>query len=373
MNKRQKVMTGRRNRHRGMALMLVMILVVVAGILGISYITGSTVQMVSSDNLVWASRARYLAESGIEHATWMLKTDSDAQAALQNTWMGPFHVAGTADSYVFTGVDLGNGLYEVRGRGTTHGISQTTSIMLQLTSYYEKLVNAWEPICYWRLGESGGMTAADCVSGINGTYHGVWLGRTGAIVGDSDTSGRFNGMASYVEIPHSDAFLVDNGTVLLWFKVSVTDRAGLFSKDGKAGGTGGRMTIEMQNRSVGVRLRDKEDEHELVSQETMVGQWYFVAFTFGSNGMKLYLNGQLVDSNGYAGGMGTTSGGIGNYEPIAIGAGTRASDNRVLSPLKEYFTGLIDEVAVFGRVLTPEQIALLYDARIPGRGASGLD
>lgn len=373
MNNRQKVMIGRRNRHRGMALMLVLILVVVAGILGMSYVTGSTVQMVSSDNLLWASRARYLAESGIEHATWMLKTDPDARAALKNTWMGPFHVIGKADSYVFTGVDLGKGLYKVTGRGTTHGITQTVSMTLQLMSYYQRLVIAGEPISYWRLGESRGTRAADSASGIKGTYHGVWLGRTGAIVGDSDTSARFNGMTSYVGIPHSDAFLVDNGTVLLWFKASATGRAGLFTKDAKKGRAGGGMMIEVQNRPVGVRLRHTENEYGLVSQETVVGQWYFVAFTFGSNGMKLYLNGQLVDSNGYTGGMGTTSGGIGNHEPIAIGASTRASGDRVIYPLKEYFTGLIDEVAVFGRALTPGQIAQLYDARIPGAGGSGLD
>ena len=366
-------MTGRRNRHRGMALMLVLILVVVGGILGMTYVMGSTVQMVSSDNLLWVSRARYLGESGIEHAMWMLKTEPGARAALQNTWMGPFHVDGKADSYVFTGVDLGNGVYELRGRGTTHGISQTVSMTLQLMSYYEKLVIAWKPISYWRLGESRGWRAVDAISGINGTYNGVWLGRTGAILGDSDTSARFNGMTSYVGIPHADAFLADNGTILLWFKASVAGRAGLLTKDTRKGRNGGGMMIVMQKRSVGVRLRHTESEYRLLSEETVIGQWYFVAFTFGSNGMKLYLNGQLVDSDGYTGGMGTTSGGIGNHEPIAIGANTRASDGRVVTPLQDYFAGLIDEPAFFDRALTPEQIALLYDARMPGRGASGLD
>ena len=226
-------MTGHRKRHRGLALMLVMVLVVVAGILGMSYVVSSTVQTISSDNLLRVSRARYLGESGLEHATWMLRADPDAPATLQNTWMGPFNLDGTADRYVFTVVPMGEALYDVTGRGsagpsgalndgtataTAQEIWQTISMTLQLSSYYAKIVTALSPMCYWRMGEPSGTAATDLASGISGTCHGVAVGRTGAIAGDSDTSAQFDGMVSYVEVPHSDVFLLDNGTFLLWFR-----------------------------------------------------------------------------------------------------------------------------------------------------------
>lgn len=373
-------MTRRASRHRGLALMLVMILVVVAGIMGVSYVVSSTVQMVSSNNLLWASRAKYLGESGLEHATWMLRTDPDAPAALQDTRMGPFHADGTPDSYVFAVGAMGSALYDVTGTGTVvapggalddvtatpapRGISQTISMTLQLRSYYAKIMTALGPMCYWRMGEPSGTTAADAASGINGTYHGVMLGRTGAMAGDANTSARFDGMASYVEVPHTEAFLLNNGTVLLWFRASGIGRAGLFTKDSKGRLTGGQLMIETHHQKVEVRLQSKTADYKLSSPEIVADQWYFVAFTFGGNGMKLYLNGELVDSSPYTGGLGKTSGGIGNHEPIAIGASTRESTTRRIVPLREYFPGRIDEVAVFDRALTPEQIGRLYDARI---------
>ncbi len=373
-------MTGHRKRNRGLALMLVMILVVVAGILGMSYVVSSTVQMISSDNLLRVSRARYLGESGLEHATWMLRSDPDAPAALQNISMGPFNVDGTADSYVFVVGAMGNGLYDVTGTGTAsplgvgdgdvtamaapRGISQTISMTLQLRSYYAKIMTALSPMCYWRMGEPSGTIAADLASGISGTYHGVSVGMTGTIAGDSNTSARFDGTASYVDVPHSDAFLLDNGTVLLWFRASVIKRAGLFSKDSKGRVTGGQLTIETHHHKVELRFQGKSADYNLSSQDIVADQWYFVAFTFGGNGMKLYLNGELVDGNPYTGGMGRTSGGIGNHEPMAIGASTRDTITRKINPLREYFPGRIDEVAVFSRALSAKQIKDLYDARI---------
>ena len=358
------MMTRRASRHRGLALILVMILVVVAGVMGVSYVVSSTVQMVSSNNLLWASRAKYLGESGLEHATWMLRTDPDAPAALAGTWWGAFNADATADKYVFTAAHQGDAVYLVTGTGTADAVSQTASMTLQLTSNYSKLINAQSPICYWRLGESGGTTAVDSASGVNGIYHSVSLGRVGPLAGEVDTAARFNGFSSYVEIPHSDSLLLDNGTVLLWFKASYVKHGGLFSKDSLGRDTGGHLMIETDHGKVEVRFQSRSSDYHLDTDSITAGQWYFVAFTFGGSGMKLYLNAELEDSDNYTGGLGTTSGGAGNYEPIAIGANTKDSYDMVVWPLKDIFAGRIDEVAVLGQALTAEQIGRLYDARI---------
>ena len=81
-----------------------------------------------------------------------------------------------------------------------------------------------------------------------------------------------------------------------------------------------------------------------------------MAFSFGAEGMQLYLNGNRVDTNPYTGGTGTTSGGAGNFEPIAIGANTWVSGDLTVTPLVEYFDGRIDEVAIFGTQLSATDI-----------------
>ena len=84
-------------------------------------------------------------------------------------------------------------------------------------------------------------------------------------------------------------------------------------------------------------------------------RWYQLTFTFGPAGMKLYLDGVLVGSNSYTGGL------TGNRQPIVIGGsnGTNTNDSGDLSRLKitDPFDGYIDEVAFYGTALSAEQIA----------------
>ncbi|MCJ7692985.1 MAG: hypothetical protein MUO22_06170, partial [Sedimentisphaerales bacterium] len=59
---------------------------------------------------------------------------------------------------------------------------------------YVDVVDALNPLGYWRLGESSGTTATDRAGSYNGTYSGgVTLGTTGALSGDSDTAASFDG------------------------------------------------------------------------------------------------------------------------------------------------------------------------------------
>jgi hypothetical protein len=73
---------------------------------------------------------------------------------------------------------------------------------------YSAVVLAKGPVGYWRLDESGGPTAVDASGkGVNGAYHGnPTFGEPGAIAGSADTAIRLNGFSSgdYVEIPDMD-------------------------------------------------------------------------------------------------------------------------------------------------------------------------
>ena len=71
---------------------------------------------------------------------------------------------------------------------------------------YEKAVLASRPLAWWRLGEKAGPAAFDAMQKHDGTYHGnVIFGRTGAVKDDPNRAVELPGTAC-VEVPDSTAF-----------------------------------------------------------------------------------------------------------------------------------------------------------------------
>ncbi|MAE64864.1 MAG: hypothetical protein CMJ18_11400 [Phycisphaeraceae bacterium] len=231
---------------------------------------------------------------------------------------------------------------------------------VEADAYRQKILDL-NPVGYWRLGESSGTNAADEVSASDGTYrNGVSLGQTGVM--GADTSAGFDGSNDYVEIPHVADFLVDEGSIQFWFKASRTSsRRGLFTKDSSGFDTGGHVSIYIGSKRVKVRLQSTSSSKTLQSAQISADAWYHVVLTVGAGGMKLYLNGAEVDTDSYTGGLGTSSGGTGNLEPIALGSNSWGSDDLVVTPLQNYFSGDIDEVAIFSYALSPAQISTAAD------------
>ena len=212
---------------------------------------------------------------------------------------------------------------------------------------------------HWKLDENSGTTAADSSDNSNN-------GTLTNMAGDEWTSGTvdgaldFDGYNDYIAVPHADEFLADNGTVALWFNgdnVSSTD--GLLSKDSSDYDTGGHLTIRINSSQVQVRLQSTSNSYSISSGTLQDDTWYHVALSWGSAGMKLYMNGTEVDTDAYTGGLGTSSGGIGNYEPMALGACNWGSDNLVMTPIQDFFDGTIDDVRFYSRALSDAEIATL--------------
>ncbi|MEO1981222.1 MAG: DUF2341 domain-containing protein, partial [Fuerstiella sp.] len=228
---------------------------------------------------------------------------------------------------------------------------------------FNSLITSLSPVSYWRLGENSGTTATDESGTSHGTYNGAGLAQTGVLNGDSNTAVSFGGVDDYVGIAHNAAYLIDDGTIQLWFNADSlgTDQT-LFSKDSSGFDTGAHLSIEvLAAGQVYVRFQSASSDSYVTSAASVTtGTWHHMAFSFGSNGMALFIDGQLVNSNAYTGGLGTTSGGAGNSEPIAIGAGTRDSSDGTIIPLSRYFDGLIDEVAIFNTQLNAETVQNLY-------------
>ncbi len=209
----------------------------------------------------------------------------------------------------------------------------------------------------WELDDAAGLTAADSSTiGNDGTL--------GDMSGNEWTSGVINGALEfvgsndYIAIAHTDDYLINNGTISLWFNANnVSSRGELLSKDSQYADTGGHLTIYVESSRVNARIQDTSNGYTVSSGSTLqVDTWYHLVLCWGSEGMKLYLNGSLVDTDSYTGGLGTNSGGIGNYEPMALGACTWISGDLVITPLRFFFDGTIDDVRIYNTVLPVEEI-----------------
>jgi hypothetical protein len=93
-------------RSGGFALMLVMMLLALAVVLGVSYMSSASVKMASSRNLLSVSESGYASESGLEHALYVMQTNySGLGSSSVSRPLGPYYVnSSRTDYYTFYGV-----------------------------------------------------------------------------------------------------------------------------------------------------------------------------------------------------------------------------------------------------------------------------
>jgi hypothetical protein len=224
----------------------------------------------------------------------------------------------------------------------------------------------------WPLDETSGLTAFDIIASNNGTYtNGVSLNQAAACV-NTGNAAYFDGLDDFVEIPHSADYLLDEGTVTLWARIDAlgTEEA-LLSKDSSGLDTGGHLTITVQpGGDVQVRLQSTTLSYFVNSAPISAATWFHVAFSWGPDGMALSIDGGLPVTDPYTGGLGTTSGGAGNFEPIALGAGTIQSGDLVVTPTEDHFNGYLDDVRIYDGALSQSQITALASCTPPAVGLS---
>src|SRR5204863_4681991 len=85
-----------------------------------------------------------------------------------------------------------------------------------------------------------------------------------------------------------------------------------------------------------------------------LNQWTHVALTFSSGLVSTYINGQLVQSVSGSGIIGDTYPDLNEFR-----IGSRPSSD-------QGFAGLVDEVAIFNRAITPNEVAGIYTAGSAG-------
>jgi len=348
----------------GFALLMVLMLIVTAAVVGISYIHGAQVKTASTGNLMQASRARYLAESGLQHGLYALQTQATpfGAAAAPN---GPYHVDPGDGGYVFYMAATSTpGDYRIVASGSQGAISQEVSARVRLSSQYAEKVRQLAPRYWWRLGDSD-LTARDEQGIGDGTYvNAVTRGVEGALFGDVDTAAEFRGGNDYVSIDSVEDMDYARITFGCWVRADAwaSSYPRIISRASGYDTFDRRWELALDSsRTLRFTLRVRDVYVTIYGNKRLeLGQWYFIVATFNKDArrMQLFLDGEsdATGTNSVLDGNIRDSAGvqawIGDCPPAA---GERAWDG----PIDEVF--IIKDVA-----MTPEQVKELYDAATPG-------
>jgi hypothetical protein len=354
---------GTKSRAGGFALLMVLMLITVAAVVGVSYLYGAQVKTASTCNLMLASQARYLAESGLQHGLYALQTSAvpfGSQAAPN----GPYHIEAEDGGYVFYITSTATPTeYRIVATGTTEGITQTVAMTVRLTCDYAEKMTDLTPRFWWRLGDAG-LTAVDEQGSNDGAYvNAVTRGAEGAFLGDTDTAAEFRGSNDYVNLGQMTA-LDDTGLSFgCWARADAWASANPRLMSRSSGTTWDLRRWELSvtsTRKLRFTLRLDDFVYEMFGNTSIqLGEWFFVVATFNKDArqMRLYMNGEPDGTWN-----GTLDAHVNDIDTLEVWIGDCPS-----LPGQRPWEGPIDEVFIASKnaTLTPEQVKELYDASIP--------
>ncbi len=218
---------------------------------------------------------------------------------------------------------------------------------------YGKAVYNSGPELYWRLNETSGTVANDTSRYFNpGTYtgSGVTKNVTGPIPGNNGitTNGSSGSVGATIAEVNPTRYSEE-----LWFKTSTTQGGKLIGFGSSASGSSSSYDRHVYMLNNG-RLRFGAYTGAQVFFDTAASynnnQWHHMVATQGLDGMKLYVDGALVGSD-----PNTVAQAFTGYWRIG-------GDNTWGGATSNYFSGSLDEAAVYNRVLPVGEVRAHYEA-----------
>jgi hypothetical protein len=232
------------------------------------------------------------------------------------------------------------------------------SIIMATTSFAQVYPEGM--ISYWKFDDESGITAFDSVSSNHGAIESpTWT--TGQVGGAL----QFNGY-DHVTVPDDTSLKPSNITIEGWyFPTSYGYYRSMVTKPYYGSSWGNPWTSyslmplpwNTQRAAVfaavdGIRYYAQTPEDVL----TPIGEWSHVVGTYDGQTLRIYLNGELKALHtGVSGQIDSTH----STSPLYIGD-VPGTNNR--------FYGKIDEVAIYNRAITPEEIQLNYENGLVGLG-----
>jgi|GEM_PF-5526809 len=162
---------------------------------------------------------------------------------------------------------------------------------------------------------------------------------------------QFDGVDDYIEVPDSPELRVSEYTFEAWVKPypnpsSTTEWNAIITK--RDNGTSGMgLYVNKQDGRFLLWHTSGSSSYNVFSSPKAYGEWYHIVGTYNGSEMRIYVNGKLEGSL-------SAPPPSEFINPVTIGSGLTSW----------YFNGIIDEVRIYNRALSEEEVKLLYHSTL---------
>lgn len=244
----------------------------------------------------------------------------------------------------------------------------------EVAGMFAQQVRQWQPVAYYRMRTTTDGTLMKDVA--NGHHDGqvVWgRSRSPWAPGKIGAALRLEGVeaGTYAVVPSLPKATNGALSVCAWVLAESRPRWASIAKNwAKDAGNnlGGQFHfgLWLDEGSLEVHVHDRAGNQVGVREQRPLplAEWQFVAFTLDGSTLRLYRNGVEVAA--------TPCDGLSTIGPSALGVGVKlgATERQPEFNTPGFWDGRIDELAIFHRALTAEQIRNLYDMAPAKSGGS---
>ena len=189
-----------------------------------------------------------------------------------------------------------------------------------------------------------------------GNYDGTPSNVDFGVDGQINWGASFNGSNSYIELSTENTGLTlfdrTNYSISLWYYTSnITTSGRIFSQE-----DGGGSVIAIRGDDFIIDTRDVSGSGASVVTpfSSSNNAWNHVVLTYDGTTYKLYLNGNQTPAATYAHSLYPTHATVGSDYRMALGA------RRASGSTSSVFNGVIDQVRIFDRAISPTEVSTLY-------------
>ncbi len=231
----------------------------------------------------------------------------------------------------------------------------TVLIILFLTGMNFSQVN---PVANWKMNEGDGNKTYDAVGGIEAGINGPnWT------AGHIEAALVSNGYADRIKVDDDDRFdLTTEGTIALWIKLDQwLPYAGLVHKGHKKNWNDEAYSFQFDSggkKLLGGLFSNGGDITVDSPTELELNQWYYVLFTWNADVMRIYIDGQFDSEN-----LNPHNNPRETNGKLMLGS---QLDQKYNNAYKYFgFDGTIDEVTIYDKYLTSDQVLQVYQNYLP--------
>ncbi len=170
--------------------------------------------------------------------------------------------------------------------------------------------------------------------------------------GLADKALEFNGSSGYISIPSTSSLTSPDSTITMsawiymfgWSKVGTQFNPVLMKS--AEGGNAFQYRLSIGPSGIGANFNDWNTGYAAPFTFDFFS-WYMVTVTYDSDSLRYFVNGSLIATTAFSEKM------MGDSRPLEIG--------RDVPGITEFFNGRIDEVRIYNRALSENEILTLYD------------